>query len=69
VTDTPVLLMIQNLYPNHEADIELSDGDNKGRKKPSGNDTEGRGASSVEQIAPNPISSSVLEQVHPSVAD
>jgi hypothetical protein len=61
--------MTQNLYPDHQIDVELSDRDNNGRTKPSSDDTKGGGASSVEQIAPNPIGSSMLEQVHPSVAD
>jgi hypothetical protein len=61
--------MIQNLYPDHQIDVELSDGDNNGRSKPSSDDTEGGGAPLVEQIIPNPIGSSALEQVHTSVAD
>jgi hypothetical protein len=61
--------MTQNLYLDRQVDVELSDGDNNGWKKPSGDDTKGGGASSVEQIAPKLISSSVLEQVHTSVVD
>jgi hypothetical protein len=61
VTDTPLLLMTQNLYPHHHINVELSDGDNNGWMMPSDDDTEGRGASSIEQIAPNPIGSSMLE--------
>jgi hypothetical protein len=37
--------------------------------KPSGDDTEDGGAPSVEQITPNPIDSSTLEQVHSSAAN
>jgi hypothetical protein len=61
--------MTQNLYPDHQNDVELLDGDDNRRLKPSGNDTEYGGAPSVEQIAPNPIGSSALEQVHSSAAD
>jgi hypothetical protein len=61
--------MTQNLYLDHQADIDLSDGDNDGQKKPAGDDTEGGGASSVEQIATNPIGSSVLGQVPLSATD
>jgi hypothetical protein len=61
--------MTQNLYPGHQNDAELLDGDDNRRLKPSGNDTEDGGAPSVEHIAPNPIGSSALEQVHSSAAD
>jgi hypothetical protein len=69
VTDTLVLLLTQNLYPGHQIDVELSDGDDNGRLKPSGDDTEDGGAPSVEQITPNPIDSSTLEQVHSLAAN
>jgi hypothetical protein len=48
VIDTLALLTTQNLYPDHQINVELSDGDNNGRSKPSGNDTEDDGAPSVE---------------------
>jgi hypothetical protein len=61
--------MTQNLYPGHQNDAELLDGDDNRQLKPSSNDTEDGGAPSVEQIAPNPIGSSALGQVHSSAAD
>jgi hypothetical protein len=61
--------MTQNLYPGYLADVDLSDADKNGRMKASDDDIKGRGASSVEQNAPNPIGSIMLEQVHPSAAD
>jgi hypothetical protein len=52
-------LAIQDLYPNREVDAELSDEDNNRQKKPAGDDAEGKGAPSVEALAPNPIGSSL----------
>jgi hypothetical protein len=69
VTDKLFLLLTQNLYPGHQINVELSDGDDYEQSKPSGDDIEDGGAPLVEQIAPNPISSSVLEQVHSLAAD
>jgi hypothetical protein len=60
---------IQNVYPGHQVDIELLDGDHNGWKEPAGNDTEYEGVTSVEQVTPNPIDSSMLEQVPPSTID
>jgi hypothetical protein len=39
---------IQNVYPGHQVDIELLDGDHNGWKEPAGNDTEYEGVTSVE---------------------
>jgi hypothetical protein len=47
----------------------LSDGDDNVLKDLAGDDTDGRGATSAEHIAPNPIGSNVLGQAHPSVVD
>jgi hypothetical protein len=47
----------------------LSDGDNNVLKEPTGNDANGGGATSAEHIAHNPISSNMLWQAHPSVAN
>jgi hypothetical protein len=48
VTDTLALLTTQNLYPDHQIVVELSDGDDNGRSKPSSDDTEDDGAPLVE---------------------
>jgi hypothetical protein len=45
--------MIQNLYPDRQVDVELSDGDNNRRKESTGNDTEDKCASLAEPIVPN----------------
>jgi hypothetical protein len=66
VTDTLALFMTQNLYPDHQINVELSDGDDNGRPKPYGDDAEDSGAPSVEHIATNLIGSSTMEQVHSS---
>jgi hypothetical protein len=59
VTNIFCWLAIQDLYPNREVDAELSDEDNIRQKKPAGDDAEGKGAPSVEALAPNPIGSSL----------
>jgi hypothetical protein len=47
----------------------LWDGDDNVLKEPTGNDIDDGGATLAEHIAPNPISSNMLGQAHPSVAD
>jgi hypothetical protein len=47
----------------------LSDSDNDGQIEPADDDAGGQGAPSTEPIAPNPIGSSMAEQICPSVAD
>jgi hypothetical protein len=69
VTDTLALLTTQNLYPDHQINVEILDGDDNGQLKASSNDTGDSGAALVEQIAPSPIGSSALEQVHSSTVD
>jgi hypothetical protein len=69
VIDIHVLPMVQDLYPDRQGDIELSDGDNKMRKESAGDDVEDKGASLAEPIAPNPISSSIAGWTHPSAID
>jgi hypothetical protein len=50
--------------------VELSSGgDDEASKAPAGDDVEGHGASLAELIAPNLISSSMLEQATPSAID
>jgi hypothetical protein len=49
--------------------VELSSGDDDVPKVLAGDDAEGEGATSVEQIAPKPTSSSALKQTKPSAAD
>jgi hypothetical protein len=62
-------LVIQDLYPACEIDVELSDKDNNGQKEPTGDDAEGGGAPSVETLTPNLIGSSLAVMSHPSTAD
>jgi hypothetical protein len=42
------MLITQKLYPDRLVHVELSDGDNNGKKKYVGDDVEGGGASSIE---------------------
>jgi hypothetical protein len=42
------MLITQKLYPDRLVHVELSDGDNNGKKKHVGDDVEGGGASSIE---------------------
>jgi hypothetical protein len=60
---------MQNLYPDRQVDVELSDGNDNVLKEPTGDDANDGGATSAEHIAPNPISSNVVGPAHPSVAD
>jgi hypothetical protein len=60
---------MQNLFPDHQVDVELSDGDNNVLKEPASDNADGGGATSAEHIAPNPIGSNMLGQAHPSVVD
>jgi hypothetical protein len=68
VTDIHVSLVVQDPYPDRQVNIELSNGDDNGRKEHASDDAEDRGAYLAEPIAPNPISSSVAKQTHPSAA-
>jgi hypothetical protein len=69
VTDIHVSHMVEDLYPNHQVDVELSDGDNNGRKESASDDTEDKGTPLAKPIAPNSISSGMAGQTHPSTAD
>jgi hypothetical protein len=60
---------MQNLYPDHQVDVELSDGNDNVLKEPTGDDADGGGATSAEHIATNLIGSNVLGQAHPSAAN
>jgi hypothetical protein len=62
-------LVIQDLYPDREIDVVLSDEDNIRPNESAGNDAGGSGAPSVDTLAPNPIGSSVAEESRPLVAD
>jgi hypothetical protein len=62
-------LVIQDLYPNREIDVALSDEDNVGLNEPAGDDVGGNGAPSVETLAPNPIGSSSAGETCPSTTD
>jgi hypothetical protein len=64
-----VLLIHQDLYPTRPIDAEVSDSSHNGQDNPKGNDDGGQGAPSFEPIAPNPIRSGMVAQVHPSTAD
>jgi hypothetical protein len=62
-------LIAQDLYPDWEIDIVLSDEDNAGPNEPVGDDARGNGAPSAKTLAPNPIGSSSAGETHPSAAD
>jgi hypothetical protein len=62
-------LVIQDLYPAREIDVELSDEDNTRQNEPTSDDAGGDGVPLVETLAPNPISSSLVGESRPSAAD
>jgi nitrogen fixation-related uncharacterized protein len=51
-------LVTQDLYPDREIDVALSDDDNVGSNEPVGNDAGGNRAPSTETLTPNSIGSS-----------
>jgi hypothetical protein len=55
---------MQNIYPDRQVDVELSDCNDNVLKEPT---ADGGGATSTKHIAPNPIGSNVLGQAYPSV--
>jgi hypothetical protein len=63
------MLIKWDLYPTHQVDAELSDSDNDGQNEPTGDDARCQGVPSTESIAPNPIGSSMAEQIHPYAVD
>jgi hypothetical protein len=62
--NTFLLLVTQDLYPDREIDVALSDEDNIGLNEPVGDDAEGNGVPSAETLAPNPIRSSSAGETH-----
>jgi hypothetical protein len=62
-------LIIQDLHPDREIDVEMSDEDNNGQNELAGDDAGGDGAPSVETLAPNPIGSSLAGESCPSATD
>jgi hypothetical protein len=61
--------MTQDLYPECQVDVAVSDEDNIGRTELVGDDARGVGAPSVETLAPNLIGSSSAKQPHPPATD
>jgi hypothetical protein len=55
---TFIWLVTQNLYPDREIDVALSDKDNAGPNEPIGDDAGGNKAPSAETLTPNSIRSS-----------
>jgi hypothetical protein len=51
-------LVTQDLYPDREIDVALSDEDNAKPNEPAGDDAGGNGVPSAETLSPNPIGSS-----------
>jgi hypothetical protein len=55
VINTFLWCVIQDLYPDREIDVALSDEDNIGSNELVDDDAGGNGAHSIETLAPNPI--------------
>jgi hypothetical protein len=64
--NTFLCLVSQNLYPDREIDVALSDEDNIRLNEPVGDDVGGNRAPSAEALAPNPIRSNSAGETHPS---
>jgi hypothetical protein len=62
-------LVTQDLYPDQEIDVALSDEDNAGPNEFVGDDVGGNRAPSAETLAPNLFVSSSSGETHPSAAD
>jgi hypothetical protein len=62
-------LVAQDLYPDQEIDVALSNEDNVGLNEPVSDDARGNGAPSAETLAPNPIESSSAGGIRPSSVD
>jgi hypothetical protein len=67
--NTFLCLVSQNLYPDREIDVALSDEDNVRLNEPVGDDAGDNRAPSAEALAPNPIRSSSAGETRPSAAD
>jgi hypothetical protein len=66
VTNLSPWLVIQDLYPDRQVDVELSDDDNNnGQNKPVGDKAEGKEAPSIKSIAPNSTKSSMAGDTRP----
>jgi hypothetical protein len=63
------LLVTQDLYPDREIDVELSDEDNVRPNEPIGDDARGNGVPLAETLAPNLIGSSSTGETRPSATD
>jgi hypothetical protein len=63
---TFLCLVTQDLYPNLEIDVALSDEDNVGPNEPVGDDARGNGVPSAETLAPNLIGSCSVGVTCPS---
>jgi hypothetical protein len=63
------MLINQDLYPAHQVDAVLSDGDNDRQNELAGDDAGGQGAPSTESITPNPFGSGMTEQIRSFAAD
>jgi hypothetical protein len=59
-------LVTQDLYPDREIDVALSNEDNAELNEPIGDDAGGNRAPSAETLAPNPIGSSSVGETRPS---
>jgi hypothetical protein len=59
-------LVTQDLYPDQEIDVVLSNDDNAGPNKLVGDDAGGNGAPLAETLAPNLIESSSAGETRPS---
>jgi hypothetical protein len=60
---------MQDPFPKHEANIDLSEGYNSGQKEYVGVDAEGKGMPSADPIASNPIGSSAVGLTRPLAVD
>jgi hypothetical protein len=67
VTNISPWLVIQDLYPDRQVDVELSDGENNNESiQPTSDEAEGKAVPSTKPITPNPTKSSVAGDTHPS---
>jgi hypothetical protein len=69
ITNAYFCFVIQDLYPEHQVDVEVPNEDNNGWKEHVGDHAGGVGAPLVEAFAVNPIGSSAAETPRPSAAD
>jgi hypothetical protein len=67
--NTFLWFVTQDLYPDREIDVALSDEDNVRPNEPVGDDAGGNGAPSAETLAPNLIRFSSAGETRPSATD